>query len=142
MYRYEEELTKNGTIVLFFAVTKTIEIGNGPILMSLHNFPEVQNKANGFIKITDGDGTSLLEWTGREYYKYYDSSSYSYVEDYYYEYWSELNRRTYSSQTNRVTVEFNPPPLYRGHYFHNSSLQWTSLFMGYDTDPSQFCDCC
>ena len=137
MYRYEEELTKNGTIVLFFAITKTIEIGNGPILMSLHNFPEVQNKANGYIKLTDGDGTSLLNWTG---YKYY-SNSYSYNRHGYYENWSELNGRTYSSQTNRVTVEFNPPPSYIGLDF-NSSLQWTSVFTGFDTDPSQFCDCC
>ena len=126
MYRYEEELTKNGTIVLFFAITKTIEIGNGPILMSLHNFPEVQNKANGYIRITDGDGTSLLEWT----------ELYSYNRRGYYENWSELNGRTYSSQTNRVTVEFYPGHSYRYRErdFLNSSLQWTSLLMGYDTD--------
>ena len=116
--------------MLTSTLEETIEIsGDGPILMSLHNFPEVQNKANGYIRITDGDGTSLLEWT----------ELYSYNRRGYYENWSELNGRTYSSQTNRVTVEFNRP-LSRERYFLNSSLQWT--LAGYDTDPSQFCDCC
>ena len=105
---------------------ETIEIsGDGPILMSLHNFPEAQY-SGGYIKITDGDGTSLLDWTGWNRRGYYAN-------------WFQLNGRTYSSQTNRVTVEFNPP-LIRERYFLNSSLQWT--LAGYDTDPSQFCDCC
>ena len=134
MYRYE-----SGTIMFTSYLEETIEIsGDGPLLITLHNFPEVQNKANGFIKITDGDGTSLLDWTGNNY-----SSNY-YNRRGYYENWSELNGRTYSSQTNRVTVEFYPGYSYRDRErdFLNSSLQWTSLFMGYDTDPSQFCDCC
>ena len=123
MFRYTEK--QSGRVTLTQSLVEMIEVGNGsgPIRMVLNNLPHVSVN-DGYLKITDTSG-DIVNWD--ENYGPWSP-------------WSELNGKTYISNTYRVRVEFKPAPSFS--FFADSYLEWETVSGGYDTDPDQFCDCC
>ena len=126
MYGYSDK--QSGRLNLSASLVETIEVkgGNGPIVITLWDLPNVYQYQYDYgndinIDITENDGTSLLR-------------------DRYYGSLSDLNGSSFSSRTKRITVEFSLGSDH-GEFFNNSYLEWTSAG-GYDLDPHQFCDCC
>ena len=122
MYRYYER--ESGTLKLNASLVETIELkgGNGPIVLTLKSLPSNSWDTSGYIKITENDGTVLFQWKQRSYQNN----------------WHQLNGRSFSSRTKRITVDFQ---VSSNHGFSQSYLEW-NFAGGHDTDTRQFCDCC